>query len=122
MSNQCSATTNSRKEMVHGTIHDCTRKWNTSIRFDFYRNVRKKKLSHSAEKVKIILLFRYFIFTSFWAYKVRTKSNRQMNDFFLQNRVFVDLLCLRIYVISIHNSRHCHCLCNNSGDVFSAQC
>ena len=65
---ECRTTTDSREEMVYGTTSDHHGEWNSSIWIDFYRNVKthfSTILSHE------ICFFRYFIFTSFWAYKVK---------------------------------------------------
>ncbi len=68
MSNKCCTTTYSGKEMVYGTTCDYICKWNFTIWFDFYWNVNSFFLRLISSIW--ILLFRYFIFTSFWAYKV----------------------------------------------------
>ncbi|MBA0631556.1 hypothetical protein Godav_000419 [Gossypium davidsonii] len=55
-----------------------------------------------------IFIEMYFIFTSFWNYKVK---------FF-----FLGLLCVWLYAAGLPDSHHCNCLCDNCGDIFLAKC
>lgn len=65
-----------------------------------------------------IFIEMYFIFTSFWAYKVNLSSTVHRRS----TRLSLDLLCLRFYVARLSHSRRGHCLCDDRCHVFLTQC
>ena len=117
VSNQCRAKTHSRKEMVHGTECDHSCQWHPSVRIDLHRNVNEH-LSDLDDRQPLFFFVRYFIFTSFWAYKVNLSSTVQRRS----TRFSLDLLCLRFYVARLSHSRRGHCLCDDRRHVFLTQC
>ena len=72
---QCRATTHSREEVVHGTECHRPSQWHSSLRLDLHRNVKEEQLDR-----QIFFFFRYFIFTSFWAYKVNLTANEAVDS------------------------------------------
>ena len=70
MSNKRCATAYTTKKMAYWTIcnHLCQR--NIAIRFDIHRNVKKRFVLKKQNEITFGFTSRYFIFTSFWAYKV----------------------------------------------------
>ncbi|MBA0842695.1 hypothetical protein Goarm_002505 [Gossypium armourianum] len=55
-----------------------------------------------------IFIEMYFVFTSFWNYKVMFFS--------------LCLLCLWLYAVGLLDSNHCDHLCDNRGNIFPAKC
>ena len=71
MSCQRSTTSNTRKEMVHWTVDDYIFWWTFAIWFHIYWSVSSYWFDCFNCIQKIIKIFdRYFVFTSFWAYKI----------------------------------------------------
>lgn len=71
------ASTDSREEVVHGTASNYHARRNIAVRIDLHRNVKilwKYGLNEFLIRVTILRFLisfrRYFIFTSFWAYKI----------------------------------------------------
>lgn len=67
--------TNPWEKMVYGTSRYSNSRWHSPFRINFHWNVRivfciRYKLSEWREFSISFLFHRYFIFTSFWAYKI----------------------------------------------------
>ena len=121
LSNKRCSKANSWEEMVHGTERDHLCQRHSTVRIDLYWNVNERLRFGIAIHCRL-LVSRYFIFTSFWAYKVRQSCVRIRTMRCPFRIIALDLLRLWIYVARLSHSCRCDYLCDHCGDVFLAQC